>query len=203
MNNISVILLAAGQSVRMGKKNKLLLPFKGEPLVRRSARILSSISNSKVFVVLGHEASQVQEALSGMKIITTFNDFYIKGQMSSVFHGLSKADEAENYMIAPADLPHLSLNDCRNLLKSHQKTEQEHITIPMLFSKNETKRGNPIILSNLARNMVIAGGLNLGCRGLIERQPELINAYPTKSDGFFFDIDTPASYQNEKMRNRN
>ena len=88
-------------------------------------------------------------------------------------------------------------NDCKNLLDAHKSKGQGQITIPMQASKNGSKRGNPIILSNTARDMVIDGGLNLGCRGLIDRQPELINSYVTKSDGFFYDIDTPLSYENE------
>ena len=198
MSNISIILLAAGQSVRMGKTNKLLLPINGEPLVCRSARILSSLSNSRVYVVLGHEADKVGEALADMEIVLTINELYLKGQRGSVFHGLSRANIAENYMIAPADLPRLSLNDCKNLLDAHKSKGQGQITIPMQAPKNGSKRGNPIILSNTARDMVIDGGLNLGCRGLIDRQPELINSYVTKSDGFFYDIDTPLSYEIEK-----
>ncbi len=194
MSNTSIILLAAGQSLRMGKINKLLLPINGEPLVCRSARILSSLSNSRVYVVLGHEADKVGEALAEMEIVVTINELYLKGQRGSVFHGLSKANIAENYMIAPADLPRLSLNDCKNLLDAHMSKGQGRITIPM----QDSKRGNPIILSNTARDMVIAGGLNLGCRGLIDRQPELINSYITKSDGFFHDIDTPLSFEIEK-----
>ena len=198
MSSISIILLAAGQSLRMGKINKLLLPINGEPLVCRSARILSSIANSRVYVVLGHEADKVREALEGMEIVITINELYLKGQRGSVFHGLSRANTAENYMIAPADLSRLSINNCKNLLDAHKRRGQGDITIPMQGSKNVSKRGNPILLSNTARDMVVAGGLNLGCRGLIDRQPELINSYVTKSDGFFYDIDTPLSYEIEK-----
>ena len=198
MSKTSIILLAAGQSVRMGKINKLLLPINGEPLVRRSARILSSLDNASVCVVLGHEADEVSEVLAEMEIDVTINELYLKGQRGSVFHGLSKANIAENYMIAPADLPRLSINDCKNLLDVHKSKGQGRITIPVKVSKNGSKRGNPIILSNTAREMVVAGGLNLGCRGLIDRQPELVNSYATKSHGFFHDIDTPLSYEIEK-----
>ena len=38
MHSVAAILLAAGQSRRMGAQNKLLLEIKGEPLVRRVAR---------------------------------------------------------------------------------------------------------------------------------------------------------------------
>ena len=41
--DIHAVLLAAGQSTRMGQKNKLLLKINGIPLVRRSAiNILNS-----------------------------------------------------------------------------------------------------------------------------------------------------------------
>ena len=68
MADIAVILLAAGESRRMGEANKLLLPVGGEPLVRRTARLLASIDNARVTVVLGHEADEVRAALAGIDV---------------------------------------------------------------------------------------------------------------------------------------
>jgi len=41
----------------------------------------------------------------------------------------------------------------------------------------------------------VRGGVNLGCRGLIERRPDLVNVFESDSDGYFVDIDTPQSYR--------
>ena len=108
MTEIAVILLAAGESRRMGATNKLLLPVDGEPLVRRTARILVSLASVRVTAVLGHDAKEVASALSGLDVMLTVNSDFAKGQRSSVHHGIIHAGEADSYMVVPADLPRLT-----------------------------------------------------------------------------------------------
>ena len=83
MAEIAVILLAAGESRRMGATNKLLLPVDGEPLVRRTARILVSLASVRVTAVLVHDANEVASALSGLDVMLTVNSDFAKGQRSS------------------------------------------------------------------------------------------------------------------------
>jgi molybdenum cofactor cytidylyltransferase len=74
MNGISALLLAAGESRRMGKRNKLLLPVGGEPLLRRSARILLDSPVRQVVVVLGYQAERVRPALDGLALTVVENE---------------------------------------------------------------------------------------------------------------------------------
>ena len=200
MTKNAIILLAAGQSRRMGGINKLLMVFNNEPLIRHSAKLFTSLPNSCVYVVLGHQAEQIREALKNLDVYFVVNESYMEGQRSSVFSGLSASRKAENYIVSPADLPRLTKNDCQKLIHSHRERIEGSITIPICRGRNGMRRGNPIVLSSQARETVVSGGINLGCRGLTERQPELINSYFTKSEGFFFDIDTPESYRTENNK---
>ena len=200
MTKNAIVLLAAGQSRRMGNTNKLLMPFNNEPLIRYSAKLYMSLPNSLVYVVLGHQSEQIRAALKNLDVRFVFNESYKEGQSSSVFSGLSASRTAENYIVSPADLPRLTKNDCQNLIHSHRERLEGSITIPVSHVQNGIRRGNPIVLSSQARETVISGGINLGCRGLTERQPELIHSYLTKSEGFFFDIDTPDSYRIENNK---
>lgn len=194
MAEIAVILLAAGESRRMGAANKLLLPVDGEPLVRRTAKILASLASARVTAVLGHEAEEVAAALSGLDVVMTVNPDFAEGQRASVHHGFVNAGEADSYMVTPADLPRLTPADCCALIASHAAATDGAVTVPMRFGQDGPERGNPIMLSGTARDDVIAGGINLGCRGLLDRRPDLIHIHTTLSDGFFVDIDTPEAY---------
>ena len=53
--DIHAILLAAGQSTRMGQKNKLLLKINGIPLVRRSAINILNSNVVSLTVVTGFD----------------------------------------------------------------------------------------------------------------------------------------------------
>ena len=52
------------------------------------------------------------------------------------------------------------------------------------------QRGNPIVLDAEALSQVLASDTNLGCRHLIERNPELVYAYETANARFVTDLDT-------------
>ena len=51
-------------------------------------------------------------------------------------------------------------------------------------------RGNPIVLDCEAHALVLASDTNLGCRHLIERQPELVHLHDTANTRFVTDLDT-------------
>jgi len=54
----------------------------------------------------------------------------------------------------------------------------------------EGRRGNPIVLDAVALAEILASGTNLGCRHLIERQPELVHVHATDNTRFVTDLDT-------------
>src|SRR5690606_19443211 len=65
---VHAIVLAAGRSSRMGRANKLMASFAGEPLVHRvAARTLASAAASTT-VILGHQAPRVAEALADLDV---------------------------------------------------------------------------------------------------------------------------------------
>ena len=91
-------------------------------------------------------------------------------------------------------MPRLTAADCASLIAAHRAAPQGSVTVPMRHGPNGAERGNPIMLSGAARDEVVSGGINLGCRGLLDRRPDLIHIHTTMSDGFFVDLDTPEAY---------
>jgi molybdenum cofactor cytidylyltransferase len=53
------------------------------------------------------------------------------------------------------------------------------------------QRGNPIVLSDVAYEQILSSDTHLGCRSLIERNPELVYAHETANTRFVTDLDTP------------
>ncbi len=107
---MTVILLAAGLSERMGC-SKLLLPFRGRPLIIST---LSAVlkAESKAIVVTGHEREKIEDAVAGMGIRTVYADEYMKGQRWSTLRGV-EAVEDDDFAIIPADLPLISPDDIK------------------------------------------------------------------------------------------
>ena len=88
MDNIAVILLAAGQSKRMGTA-KSLLPWKGMPLIDYQISVLTQLKLEPVVVVLGHNALKVKSNISRrLNPIIVYNPKYKSGKTSSIAEGL-------------------------------------------------------------------------------------------------------------------
>jgi len=59
----------------------------------------------------------------------------------------------------------------------------------------DEQRGNPILLDEVAQAQILASGAKLGCRHLIERQPELVHVHKTANIRFITDLDTVEDVQ--------
>ena len=186
---IGAILLAAGQSRRMGAANKLLLQIEGEPMVRRAARTLLASRAEETVVVLGHQSAAVAEALSGLPLRTVRNRAHEDGQMTSVRCGLDALpDRYRGIVIGLADQPELTPGDIDVLIDAFDSGDGRRIVVPV----RDGRRGNPIVLAADLRVSFEGRDVNFGCRNLIERQPHLVRAVEVANDRYFTDIDTPA-----------
>lgn len=199
VSRIAAILLAAGESRRMGNRNKLALMVGGEPLLTRSARVLVASRVAEVVVVLGHEAGLAASLVADLPVTTTVNPAYREGQMTSVHHGLAELHGAfDGVLIALADQPRLEPEDVDHLIDAFDERQGRSILVPTY----EGQRGNPILLDWQHRDAILAGERNLGCRRLIERRPEEVLAVPMANDHVVVDLDTPDALQRLEEQKR-
>ena len=82
--DIHAVLLAAGQSTRMGQKNKLLLKINGIPLVRRTAINILNSNVVSLTVVTGFDEDKIVDALSGLNVNFVKNVNFREGLSSSL-----------------------------------------------------------------------------------------------------------------------
>lgn len=202
LKRLSVVLLAAGESRRMGELNKLTLPVDGTPLLRRTAMLLSNYGRAEgcgfaeVVVVTGHQQREAVEQLSGLPTLIAYNPDYANGQMSSVLRGLRQLNQpVDGVMICLSDLPLLNLEDLSTIHKAFSLAEK-----PILVPTFEGERGNPIVLAFEQVEEIISTDRNLGCRHLIEREPERVTTLEMPNDHVVVDMDTPDNYKSVQAR---
>lgn len=188
---ITAILLAAGQSIRMGARNKLLLEVEGRPMVRHVAETLLASRVDEVIAVVGHEHAAMAQALDGLPLRIVVNRDYAAGQMSSVRAGIEGIDgDPAAIVMALADQPALEPADIDFLIDAFLALPEPKILIPV----RGRHRGNPIVLPGAQRQRLLDGGFNFGCRNLIERHPEAVATIEVPNSHCVQDIDTPAAY---------
>ncbi len=193
---VSAILLAAGESRRMGTVNKLALPVGGRALVRRTAEKLLQAGLEEVVAVVGHESGRVSALLQGLPLRTVHNDDYREGQMTSVFCGMAALhNDCDAVLVCLADLPLLTVEDLMRLIAAFADCPTS-----VLVPTYQGARGNPILLAHAHRAQILAGDRNLGCKRLIEKNPALVTALEMDNDHTVFDLDTPDAYRELRQR---
>jgi molybdenum cofactor cytidylyltransferase len=189
---VSAVLLAAGESRRMGAANKLLLDIGGVTVVRRTAEQILAAGVAELVAVLGHQGEAIADALDGLPLRTVVNPDYAAGQMTSVQAGLAALETpGDAAMICLADQPLLTAADYRLLIDAFADRGGKSILVPV----HRGARGNPVMLAAAHLGEITGRRANLGCRQLIDRNPDLVRTVEVASDRFVRDIDTEADYR--------
>ncbi|PKM13579.1 MAG: nucleotidyltransferase family protein [Gammaproteobacteria bacterium HGW-Gammaproteobacteria-3] len=187
---VSAILLAAGESQRMGQGNKLALHINGEPLLRRTVKTLLRAKLREVVVVLGHQQKSMHTLLDGLAIRWVGNGHYREGQMTSVYCGLQALQKpCAGVMVCLSDQPLLEVADINRLI-DHFLATQTCVLVPTY----QGRRGNPLILGAQYRDEILKGGRNLGCKHFIEKNPQWVTTLEFDNDRVVFDLDTQEDY---------
>lgn len=196
-DTVSAVVLAAGESRRMGDRNKLTLPLGGEPVLRRTVRSVLASEVREVIVVLGHQADVVRPLIEDLDVGIVINEHYAEGQMTSVHGGLAAlTDACAGAMICLGDQPLMTTADFDALIRAFRDRADGSILVPV----HQGRRGNPVIIATAHRREILKGDRNLGCRKLIEKNPHLVAAVDIGTDHVVVDLDTPDDYSAVQQR---
>lgn len=102
--SISIILLAAGPSSRLGQL-KQLLPYQGTTLLRYLAKQAIASGASEVIVVLGSNSEKTRKELGELSLKIVENRKWREGISSSIRIGLGNAHTADAVLIMLSDQP--------------------------------------------------------------------------------------------------
>ena len=142
---VGAVLLAAGESRRMGGIDKRRLELDGEPLVRRWLRILREAGIGDVVVVLGHRPELVLPLVEGHGAAVVINPDHRRGQQSSVLAGLAALPAGiDAAMVALVDLALVDAQDLRVLVDAFADRPAGTSALVPFFGG---QRGNPVIVS--------------------------------------------------------
>jgi len=188
-NFVSAILLAAGESTRMGEP-KLLLPFGDGTVLSKTVDNVLSCNVDEVIVVLGANAEKTREALAGKPIKTVFNPDYSQGMSTSLICGLKQvSSQALRIMVALSDQP-LIEKDTYNKLIKESITSSKGITVPLY----KAKRGNPIIFAIGYKDEMLQLKGDVGGRELLQRHPKDVYEVAVDSGSIYINLNTMDAY---------
>lgn len=194
--HLAAIVLAAGQSRRMGKANKLTLEIDGKPMVRYPAEAATDVCDS-LFLVTGNEHKAVEGALGGMAFTPVHNPEHADGLATSLRAGVSAL---------PADATHavILLGDMPGITSAHLQTMRDAISDnppgSIIMATHEGKRGNPVIWPRAYFDALKGVSGDTGARHLLGENSEKIVEVEL-GEAASIDLDTPQAYEAWNQRN--
>lgn len=197
MKNTGIILLAAGNSSRMGSP-KQLLNYQGKTLLEQIIdTALEVFDKNKVIVVLGAHHHEISSAIKDKNILKSINEKWESGMASSIQSGLktllTSFTEMERCFISVCDQPYLKKEVFLEMQRlSHDSSKEiivakyaDTLGVPALFSKKYFEK-----LMNLEGEQ--------GAKKIIQQNMEDVETF-TFEEGAI-DIDTPSDYENLKTK---
>lgn len=187
---ISIIILAAGASRRMGLP-KQLLPLGDKPLVWQTACQACHSKADQVLVVTGAYASQVEAALCGIPLKIVYNPSWAEGQAESVKAGVNALEQQSKAAIfLPADQPFVTAELLNRLIEAYNAGQAS-----MIAPVYNNCRSTPVLFDLKWREEILSLTGDHGARKLLDTFPGEVTYIPVDEECLLMDADTPAEYE--------
>ena len=188
---VEAILLAAGESSRMGEP-KPLLPWFGKTLVEAQIESLFEGGAEKVIVVTGGWVDEVERAIPDSHFVTKIhNPQYQEGKTTSIKAGVGMvSDDCSAILLLAVDQPRPSWV-VRRIVDSHI-ANNAIVTSPRF----EGHGGHPLAFhSNLLPELSSISEEREGVREVMKRHEHEMNGVPFGSRVVRLDLNTPEDYE--------
>ncbi|MEF3273292.1 MAG: nucleotidyltransferase family protein [Chloroflexus sp.] len=188
---IAGLLLAAGQSSRMGQPKQLLI-WQGQPLVARIAQQALASQLVDLTVVVGAHEEQVREALRELPLTIVTNPDYRAGLGTSLAAGLrALPSERDAAMILLVDQPLITTRLINELVAAYRTRPDAAALIPVY----QGQRGNPVIIAAALFAELQTLRNDTGARAVFHRYTDRIIWYEVNDPAVIIDVDTPEAWQ--------
>ncbi|PYV14663.1 MAG: molybdenum cofactor cytidylyltransferase [Acidobacteria bacterium] len=188
---IAGLVLAAGESSRMGRDKALLL-YRGRTFLEAIVRTLDAGGIKRIAVVLGHHAEEIRQKtrLEGAEAVV--NEHYRLGQTSSLQAGLAALDgpALEAVLVCLVDHPTVHAETVRALVGAFEPPILD-VVIPSYGGE----RGHPVLIARQLFPELRALGPGIGANSIIRKYRDTTRILEVNDPGVVTDVDDPKTYQ--------
>lgn len=187
---LSAIILAAGQSRRMGRP-KLTLPWGDSTVIGRVVGVLAAGGVSEIIVVTGGAQGEVERALADLPVKTAFNPAFAEDDMlRSLQIGLAALSEtSQAVLIALGDQPQIEIPVVQKLIAAWEENRS-----PLLVPSYRMRRGHPWLVGRSLWRDLQAMQPPQTLRDFLNSHASQIEYLTVESPSVLADLDTPEDY---------
>ncbi|MGH7865986.1 MAG: nucleotidyltransferase family protein [Candidatus Binataceae bacterium] len=187
MTPIEGILLAAGESRRMGYPKPLLRLNSHTYIESAALGMLDSVA--RLIIVVGAHAERVRAAIPhDSRVSVVENPQWRSGQLSSLQVGLAAiARDATAAMVHLVDHPTVLRTTYLTLANEFAKSHSQ-----VLIARHRGRRGHPAIFARAIFDELALAPVDRGARAVIDADPSRVAYLDVDDPGVSLDLDTPA-----------
>ena len=188
---IAAIILAAGESRRMGYP-KALLRYRGSTFLEGILDASAAAGLEPLVVVLGPDGSRVLELVDLHGAMEVRNLRPETGQLGSTKHGIQTVinHPVDAAVIWAVDQPHVSVRTVEQLVEEFRTGGG-----PIIVPTYEGRRGHPVLFGRVTFQELLAAPLEVGARAVVRAERERVREVPVSDAAVLEDIDTPQAYE--------
>lgn len=188
---IAGLILAAGESSRMGR-DKALLPYRGRTFLETIVDTLRAAGIERIAVILGHHAEEIRQAVKLAGVEFVINAEYRRGQTSSLQAGLRALEhpEFEAVVLSLVDHPAVSVETVRALVAEYRQTRA-----PVVIPVRRLQRGHPVVIARALFAELLSLDANQAANTVTRKYRDATRFLETDDEGILFDVDGPETYE--------
>ena len=170
---------------------KQLLPFGESTIVETVVDNMLGAKFDEVIVVVGHNASAVQEQLGTRPINIVFNLDYREGMLTSAQTGVRACTVSDAFALMLVDQPFITSTLINRVIDAYVQTENG-----IAVSSYNYKRGHPVIFDQkYASDILALTPESDGVRTLFKKYSHDIHYVTVDTDAVLRDIDDREAYK--------
>lgn len=187
---LSILIIAAGSSSRLGKPKQLVI-FQAKTLIERTVETALEVSDN-VTVVLGANAELIVPFLEKYPIKNLHNSLWAEGMASSIRLGVESIDnQASSLLLLLCDQPFVSVGLLQEMIQTQHKTQN-----PIVACEYGGALGVPMVFDKTIFPELLALKGDKGAKAFLHKYPNQISVVPFEKGAF--DVDTVEDL--EKLR---
>jgi len=190
MSKTAILILAAGESKRMGEP-KQLLPYKDSNLLLHSIKQASDVKYADLFIVIGAHFTDIFKSIRGQKATILKNSDWEEGMGSSLRKGIEFIKKKNNYtrvLITLGDIPLITTEHYEELISLSDSSGKR-----IILTNYEEISGVPAIFDKSLFNELFILSDNQGAKPIIKKYSKEVIEMTSITP--YFDVDTQEAYQ--------
>ena len=193
---LAAIILAAGDSTRMGRPKALLPDSDGRPFVARLVRTFAAAGLHDIVVVTGSLHAAIAEAVAAdqppVAPNLVNNPQPALGQVSSLWMDLDAAAKlgVEGMLMTLVDIPLVRASTIQKVIDEWTRSRA-----PIVRPAVGDRHGHPVLFDRSLFDALRHAPITEGVRAVVHANADRIVNVEVDDEGCLLDVDTPADYK--------